>query len=385
VAFGKKPQGHKTFPMNEGVTKRIVFFIMGTITLFLLFLCVFSSATAYLGDRFYFLELASTLQPITFTCTLIMLLFWIAYRSKWVFVAVLSLLISMNYFLAVFQLPKLKKEKSNKTELVVSTYNIQGFGYGQIDLTVQLLSDFMKEKKVDILCFQEFGFSENFTADSIKQRFKFLPYQVITGNEKAGFGMAIFSKYPIVRSTIIRFKSSLNSAMYSDILYNKDTIRVVNFHMQTTNFNQSRFPINPGYWLWDMTEEAKKAMTVVERLHQNYAKRLMQGKALRNQIEKSPYPVIACGDMNANPASYSYKQIKGALCDGFKTSGSGYEYTYRYLFKLLRTDYIFHSAKFQGLFYKSYDLDYSDHKPVIMKVIPNLQSEKGKNASNAGF
>jgi len=118
----------------------------------------------------------------------------------------LSLLISMNYFLAVFQLPKLKKEKSNKTELVVSTYNIQGFGYGQIDLTVQLLSDFMKEKKVDILCFQEFGFSENFTADSIKQRFKFLPYQVITGNEKAGFGMAIFSKYPIVRSTIIRLK-----------------------------------------------------------------------------------------------------------------------------------------------------------------------------------
>jgi len=64
--------------MNEGVTKRIVFFIMGTITLFLLFLCVFSSATAYLGDRFYFLELASTLQPITFTCTLIMLLLWIA-------------------------------------------------------------------------------------------------------------------------------------------------------------------------------------------------------------------------------------------------------------------------------------------------------------------
>jgi len=72
--------------------------------------------------------------------------------------------------------------------------------------------------------------------------------------------------------------------------------------------------------------------------------------------------------MNSIPSSYTYHQIKSNLKDGFKTCGSGYEYTLIGLFKLYRIDYIFHSDYFKGMDYKSYQLDYSDHKTVIMNL-----------------
>jgi len=72
--------------------------------------------------------------------------------------------------------------------------------------------------------------------------------------------------------------------------------------------------------------------------------------------------------MNSIPSSYAYHQIIGHLKDGFKTCGSGYEYTMLGLYRLYRIDYIFHSDDFEGYSYNSYKLDFSDHKPVIMKL-----------------
>jgi endonuclease/exonuclease/phosphatase family metal-dependent hydrolase len=117
-----------------------------------------------------------------------------------------------------------------------------------------------------------------------------------------------------------------------------------------------------------MSSQAEKSMGVYEILQGNYKKRAKQAAYIHHLIEASPYPVLACGDMNSNPSSYTYHQIKGKLKDGFKTCGRGYEYTMLGLYRLYRIDYIFHSRDFDGYSYKSYKLDYSDHKPVIMNL-----------------
>ena len=51
-----------------------------------------------------------------------------------------------------------------------------------------------------------------------------------------------------------------------------------------------------------------------------------------------------------------------------KTCGHGYMYTFRYFKKLLRIDYILHTKDFEGLDYFSPEVDYSDHKPVLMRM-----------------
>lgn len=283
---------------------------------------------------------------------------------------VFSLMISIGYIGAVFQLPTHARHANypKDSRLIIATYNVKGFQYGQTALTVNLIADFLAENKVDILCLQEFDVTPEFPEDKIKNVLDFLPYQSIVQGEKTGFALAIFSKYPISKSYKIKFRAENNQAMWSDIVFQNDTIRIFNFHLQTTNFNQEKFDIVPEYWLWDLSGEASKTMFLMEKLKYNSDIRISQGQVINSLISTTKNPVLACGDMNDNPASFTYHLVKGDLKDGFKTSGCGYEYTYKHLFNLFRTDYIFHSKDLSGIKYKSYNLNYSDHKPVIMEL-----------------
>lgn len=110
--------------------------------------------------------------------------------------------------------------------------------------------------------------------------------------------------------------------------------------------------------------QLKKIKQVVE---ENGSIRTRQADVIRKLLDESPYPLIVCGDFNASPASYTYRTIKGRLRDSFRDMGKGYGYSYRYLRKLYRIDYIFFSpGQFRATNYLSPELTYSDHKPVVV-------------------
>jgi len=82
----------------------------------------------------------------------------------------------------------------------------------------------------------------------------------------------------------------------------------------------------------------------------------------------SPYPVILAGDFNDTPSSYTYREMKGALTDGFRRCGNGYGGTFRYLGGLLRIDYIFYDDTFECVRYYMPSETVSDHKVVIAEL-----------------
>lgn len=107
----------------------------------------------------------------------------------------------------------------------------------------------------------------------------------------------------------------------------------------------------------------------MDGLHENFQKRAVQANLLNQLITTSPYPTLVCGDFNSLPSSYVYHTVKGdKLQDGFKTSGHGYMYTFKYFKHMLRIDYILHSPELKSMDYFSPDLSYSDHNPVVMRV-----------------
>lgn len=108
-----------------------------------------------------------------------------------------------------------------------------------------------------------------------------------------------------------------------------------------------------GRLLWDMKE--------------NFRKRAEQADYIAEEIRRSPYPVVVCGDFNDTPASYTYHRMKGALTDGFRDAGKGYQYTFRQLKRIWRIDYIFYSDELKGISYDSPDTPYSDHKMVVWR------------------
>lgn len=175
--------------------------------------------------------------------------------------------------------------------------------------------------------------------------------------------VAIFSRYPIIKMEPVIFVDETdNFSIWADIDLEGERIRVFNNHLQTTNINQHHIPLSLDVKY--MLDQLKKVKQVIE---ENGSIRTRQADVIRDQLDKSPYPLFVCGDFNANPASYTYRTIKGELRDSFRDVGRGYGYSYRYLKKLYRIDYIFYSPqRFRATHYHSPELEYSDHKPVVV-------------------
>lgn len=356
--------------MEKSAFRRIIGFIIVLLTFFATTLSLLAFISSNFGGAFQIFAFYGLFQPLLIILNFIFLIYWTLRLRIWAFLPLIALILNYGFITSVYQIPKKAKETGNAGSpcIRIGTYNVRGFYHGQRPLTVSLISEFMKEKEVDILCFQELDADSVYTVDSIAKAFSFLPNRSLAQSDIPGFSLMILSRFPMVKARRIRFGNSGNQAMWADLLINNDTIRVFNFHLQTTNFNQARFPLIPENWLWDLSGEAEKSKTVYDILQMNFIKRTRQADFIHSKIAATKYPTLVCGDMNSNPASHTYHQIKGHLHDGFKTSGSGYEYTLTGLYRLYRIDYIFHSDHFKGSKYKSYLLDYSDHKPVIMEL-----------------
>ena len=151
----------------------------------------------------------------------------------------------------------------------------------------------------------------------------------------------------------------------SDIIINKDTIRVYNIHLASNWFNNSDYlflknPIN---------KKMKKGITgIINRMKESYKKRAIEVKAIKEHIAISPYPLIVCGDFNDTPLSYAYHSIKGNLIDAFSNSGKGIGNSFVNI-PALRIDYILYENKFNSTNYQKHNQVLSDHYAISCEII----------------
>jgi endonuclease/exonuclease/phosphatase family metal-dependent hydrolase len=116
--------------------------------------------------------------------------------------------------------------------------------------------------------------------------------------------------------------------------------------------------------------ELKKGFsTIYHRLSNAFVKRSVQSKIVLSHIEKSPYPVIVCGDFNDSPISYCYQSFSDQLIDSFKEAGNGIGSSYAGTMPSYRIDYVFHSEEFKAIRYNTLKEKLSDHYPVTVELI----------------
>lgn len=319
--------------------------ILGTFATAILSILGFAASYAdpnsYPGMAFIGLAL-----PALLIINVILIIYWTIRWRRWVWVPVIAILCNVNYISSVYQI-SFSTPQPTETTIKLLTCNIHNFNDEITGYTAKEIERYMQEKQIDIICFQEFMANEDFTLDSLANVFKKYPYQKVQSQ------LAIYSRYPIEKSLFIPFDNTNNCGLWTDIRIEDQIIRLFNVHMQTTSVDQTRH--------YTMRRR-------IERLANNFKMRGRQSNLISYMIKTSPYPVILCGDFNDIPSSYTYKQLKGELKDGFKTCGSGYEYTFRNIYSFLRIDYIFHSPSIKGIDYYSRSIDWSDHNPVIMEL-----------------
>ena len=178
---------------------------------------------------------------------------------------------------------------------------------------------------------------------------------------KQEFGLAIFSRYPIVHQDRLNFhQHSLNQAMFADIKVNADTIRVYNVHLQSMAISDEA--VAATLRGERIRSEGKNT---IKRLRYGFLERSRQVDKLVEHIASSPYPVVVGGDLNDIPWSYTYEQLALCLHNAFEVRGSGLGQTYNGKIPFLRIDHQFYSDGLQPRQFTIHrEMPYSDHFPV---------------------
>ncbi|GAA3923672.1 endonuclease/exonuclease/phosphatase family protein [Hymenobacter algoricola] len=177
------------------------------------------------------------------------------------------------------------------------------------------------------------------------------------------FGMAIFSRYPIVRRGTISFdKLSQNHAMYADLkLPGGDTVRVFNFHLQSMSMEEK--DIVDSYS--SKAGLRAKGLGLMRRYKRGLVARSVQIDTLMRRFDKSPYPLLLCADLNDLPYSYSYDQLADHFQNAWATVGTGVGATYNGRLPFVRIDNQFAGPQWIVDDFKvHYEIGYSDHFPT---------------------
>ena len=300
------------------------------------------------------LDVIGILVPTLVLINFLFFIFWIFTQKKYALIPFVSLLLGFLIFGSIYQI-KYSNQDSAESDFSILSYNVQGFSSFRVegisDFTKSEIYNFIVAQEPDILCFQEYG-------RGMTRSFNQYPYRYQTPYRSRKTIQAIFSKYPIIGSGSLDFPNSANNAIYADVVYGKDTLRVYNLHLQS-------------YWIYSFSSLIKRnaGKDFLKRLQHTADKHREQAAILDRHREASPYPVVFCGDFNQPPYSPSFTRLSQGMKDTFREQGKGWGTTFRRNYIAARIDFILADEQaFDVLEHRNFDLQKSDHLPVMARL-----------------
>jgi endonuclease/exonuclease/phosphatase family metal-dependent hydrolase len=302
----------------------------------------------------------------------IVFLFWYIYKGeKYLWVLLITSFFTLPSFHSWVSLGNQTNDHDLANSFSIMTYNVRMFNvYSWInDVDVPTKQrDLVKDASADILVLQEYY------ASDITPAFGY-PYEYIAfSNPQKTFGLATFSRYPIVNQGSVPYEHTdgfNNQFSYVDIVNEHDTIRVMNIHLASFYFDVKDFEALRQGDLNNIDELSIHFRSFVKRLFEGFARRSKQLKTIKRFIEDSPYPLFACGDMNDVPASHTYRVFNRLLNDSFRAAKRGVGRTYVETRLPLRIDWIFHPESYQAVTHETRKQNkaLSDHLPVYVTFV----------------
>ncbi len=329
--------------------------------------------------------------PLLILLNLVFLILWMIVRLRLALYSFFTILLGVFFILSNVQFHKRTNIDNIKGKIKVMSYNVRLFDLYNYNKNWSLnfsgrnnMFSLLKEQNPDIICFQEYYWDSSRAFNTTDTLLKLLSAKhyfsnyPVTIKKIHHYGIATFSKYPVLNQGIIRFPNNTSeSAIWVDILKEQDTIRVFNAHLESIRLGKE-----DQMYLSSLTnvenEKIRTKQTIkglLLKFKNSFQKRSEQSRILAESIEDSPYPVIVCGDFNDTPVSYTYQTVSQGLLDAFKKSGSGFGNSYSGFFPSFRIDYILYSSFFNSYNYTTLPKPYSDHYPIFCYLAPVSQNK----------
>jgi len=274
--------------------------------------------------------------------------------------------------------PLHKKTKEIPEDAIkILTYNVMRFNNILKDdkgIPPSKILKYIQENNADIVCIQEYGASKS-NANFLKEKDildaleKYPYYHYHSLNfpfQSEIFGLAIFSRFPILSTKKVPYESSFNGSFVTELDIHGKKVTLINNHLESNKLSKEE-----KYNYYQMTKEMDTntidalTQTITKRLTPAFRTRAKQAQTISKIINENENPyIIVCGDFNDTPISYTRQKIKGNLRDAFVDSGFGLGVTYNKYRFLFRIDYIMHSENIKSYNCEVGDLKSSDHYPL---------------------
>jgi vancomycin resistance protein VanJ len=301
------------------------------------------------GDSFWLLALVNAFAVYLFVPLPLMALLALLARRRaaWVALAIAALLFAGFFGGEFTPPPPVVHAGDDATTLTVMTYNVL---YTNADPAPIAAS--VEQAAPDAIAFQELSYLRaQALARMIGERY---PYRTPIVADRCYVQVAIWSRYPILRiddvdpDVFCRLRSVV-------IDFEGRPVRVMGVHA------------------WPYTAIDR------ESVEQGFRWRQEQIDLILDMVDGQPEPLVLLGDLNSAPVSEVYGALSACLTDAFAEAGWGPGHTWPsesgrwhnipYPARLVRIDYVFHSAEWRAeeAWVDGWD-GISDHHPVVARL-----------------
>ncbi|HKZ65294.1 MAG TPA: endonuclease/exonuclease/phosphatase family protein [Chitinophagaceae bacterium] len=359
-------------------TKRVLIFINYGVVFFFLLACLIP----YLDPQtWWFISFLGIGFPFLLLAVAGFMVWWLFVKRRYALISGIALLLGFKSVTALFaiSIPGFTGKKKPET-IRIATWNVARFiemkrnNNKGSQIRLKML-DQIRRQNADILCLQEFFHSYDSTLydnldylrDSLHYPYYCYSYEL--DGDKQFTGSAIFSRFPIIDSGMIRYpRPTLPEALiHADIRLKNRIIRVYTTHLQSVQL------LRTDYEKIDKIKEGEDGIvsnskTIFSKIKRGVVKRKIQTDIIKQVLGDSPYPVIFCGDLNDIPNSYTYFKIRGDMQDAFLKKGFGIGRTFSAISPTLRIDYIFADSRFRIDQFKRIVKNSSDHYMLVTDI-----------------
>lgn len=230
----------------------------------------------------------------------------------------------------------------------------------------------------DVLCMQEFKQLSGPSYPSFVDELKRIGYGYIyISNDSvvpflgniAYTGTAILTKKPLLDSGRVNIRNTYmnENLIYGDVEVGNKRLRIFDGHLASLNLYADT--INGPHTnknIYEKTYDRKHKIEI--QFREGELTHEKEVTVIKGAINKSPYPVVYCGDNNSPSTTYTYHYLSTGLQDAFLKKGWGLGGTFYGISPTLRIDVCLPNKQFVVQQCTVPQVKLSDHYPVVADI-----------------
>ena len=173
-----------------------------------------SMTLSYLGLAF----------PVLCVVNLCFIIYWLfLWEWKFLLIGIFSFLLCWGPVKRYFPFHS-HKDVPREEVLKVLTYNVMAFGYkNHTKIAPNKIIQYIANSDADIVCLQEYATAKSeksLTASKIYDALSMYPYRSVfyqSSTKFQSFGIAVFSKYPLSNSRMVKYDSDYNGSSVHEV------------------------------------------------------------------------------------------------------------------------------------------------------------------------